>query len=179
MSIKRNTKLLGCRKESPEHIRGQLSAIQQVCGCITDTTHIFGDLSSRVEIDPTVPSWAKQPNPPAKILSDTVIGWNSQRDLIAEANTIYVYIDYMIYTEDSDESSEESSEVIYYPGIKFGDGKAYLIDIPYANPDYADILWDHIHDQVRHITASEREFWNNKNRAYAIEDNEELVLTKF
>lgn len=60
--------------------------------------------------------------------------WDSQPDLIAEENTIYVYSDF-------DET--ESGEPI--PAYKVGDGISLLIDLPYStdssvNKDYENLI---------------------------------------
>ena len=119
-----------------------------------------GSLSTRVEIDPTVPDWAKQPNPPAAIESNTTEGWNTQTRLISKVNTIYIYTD-----------RYQDSEGNNVPGIKLGDGLAYVVDLPFI-----DVLWqEHIANTDIHVTLAEKMFWNNKSRAYA--DDEELILT--
>lgn len=60
--------------------------------------------------------------------------WDSQPDLIAEENTIYVYSDF-------DET--ESGEPI--PAYKVGDGTSLLIDLPYStdssvNKNYENLI---------------------------------------
>ena len=54
-----------------------------------------------------------------EVVSNTTDGWNSQPQLIASKDVIYVYTDYKIV---------DDTEV---PNIKIGDGKAYLIDLPF------------------------------------------------
>lgn len=80
------------------------------------------------------------------VLFDTTEHWNNQTSLISEKNTLYVYTDYM------------TDENLTIPGFKLGDGKAYLIDLPFTDKVY----YDHIRDQVIHITEEERILWNNK-----------------
>ncbi len=82
-----------------------------------------------------------------KILSDTTANWDSQSSLIASKNVIYIYTDYQT-TDDGDS----------IPGIKIGDGLAYLIDIPFVDT----LMMEHINNLDIHITADEREAWNNK-----------------
>lgn len=48
------------------------------------------------------------------------------------------------------------------PGIKIGDGNAYLIDAPFMDTD----IIDHINNHTIHITEEERQFWNNKVRCF-------------
>ena len=60
------------------------------------------------------------------------------------------------------------------PGIKVGDGNAYLIDMPFTDCLYKQ----HIEDTVSHITAAERTAWNNKVRCYMDTlDEERLIFT--
>ena len=99
-----------------------------------------------------------------KILYDTTANWNSQSQLISESDTAYVYIDY--YT-DSDNNA--------VPGVKIGDGVAYLID----RPVITKIADEHIADSIRHITAAERTAWNNKVTCYVNSNNpNRLIFTK-
>lgn len=99
-----------------------------------------------------------------KILYGTTSYWNSQAQLVSELDTAYVYTDY--YTDSSGNS---------VPGVKLGDGTAYLIDRPFLTK----IADEHIADQVRHITASERTAWNDKVTCYVNSNNPtRLIFTK-
>lgn len=57
------------------------------------------------------------------ILYGTTQEWNSQQDLISTEGTIYIYSDYQTITIDGVEKT--------IPGIKIGDGKTYLMDMPF------------------------------------------------
>lgn len=106
-------------------------------------------------------------NSGAAVLSDTTENWNKQASLISEFNTIYVYVDHQTKTD------EEGKE-IWIPGIKIGDGKAYLIDLPFSD----ELMIAHINDLGIHVTPEEKEFWNNKVRTYMdIVEGEQLVFT--
>lgn len=96
------------------------------------------------------------------IQSATTAEWNAQSDLVSVSGVLYVYTD---HTQTS--TGEE------VPAYKIGDGNSYLIDLPFSDA----LLTDHINNRTVHITAEEREFWNNKVTAY-IADSEELVLSK-
>lgn len=101
-----------------------------------------------------------------KIVSDTVAGWNAQASLIAEKNVLYVYTDYR--------QIEEDGELKNVPGLKVGDGKAYLIDIPFTDAFMAQ----HMSDGSIHVTLAEKEFWNNKVRCFVdVYDDSNLVFT--
>jgi len=103
----------------------------------------------------------------AVVLSDTTENWNKQASLISELNTVYVYIDHQTKTD------EEGKE-IWIPGIKIGDGKAYLIDLPFSD----ELMIAHINDLGIHVTPEEKKIWNNKVRTYMdTVEGEQLVFT--
>ena len=96
-----------------------------------------------------------------QILFNTTAAWNAQVQLQSQANTLYIYTDHQV---DSD------GNVI--AGIKVGDGNAYLIDMPFTD----SAIMEHISDNVRHISAEERAFWNNKVSCY-LADNDRIIFT--
>lgn len=107
----------------------------------------------------------------AKIYYDTKENWNSQTSFISEHHAIYVYTNYK-------EIEDEVGNKTYVPGIKIGDGKAYLIDLPFVG-DITDVetnLEQHIQNLSMHITEEERLFWNNKCNAPHI-SGENLLFT--
>lgn len=100
-----------------------------------------------------------------KLYQDTTANWNAQRELIAQKDCIYVYLDYSTVGD------------VEFPAVKIGDGTSYLIDMPFVNAD-AQVLNNHINDNVRHITQNERECWNNKIRCFVSAiDSEKIVFT--
>lgn len=106
-------------------------------------------------------------NSGAVVLSDTTENWNKKASLISELNTVYVYVDHQTKTD------EEGKEV-WIPGIKIGDGKAYLIDLPFSD----ELMIAHINDLGIHVTPEEKKFWNNKVRTYMdTVEGEQLVFT--
>ena len=90
---------------------------------------------------------------------DTTEHWSECMD-ISDVNTVYVYTDY---------SHDESGRNI--SAMKIGDGTSYIVDLPFTSAK----MQEHIANTEAHITAEEREFWNNKNRSYAY--GETLILT--
>ena len=100
-----------------------------------------------------------------EILSDTTAGWNADPGLVSQIDILYVYTDHF--------ENEVNGETVYSPGYKIGDGNAYVIDLPFTSLPFEL----HIADDVRHITAEERTFWNNKNRGYVVDGEETLYLT--
>lgn len=99
-----------------------------------------------------------------KVLYADTATWNSQAQLVSQQGYIYIY---------SDHQQDSSGNDI--PGIKVGDGNAYLIDLPFSTK----LIDEHIADAVIHITSAERDFWNNKVTCY-IDDNNitRLVFSK-
>lgn len=91
-----------------------------------------------------------------KVLYASTATWNSKPRTISKAGYIYIYSDY----RDGE------------PAMKIGDGKAFLIDLPFTD----DIFVEHINDTVRHITQEEREFWNNKVRCYIDPNNDKRLI---
>lgn len=107
--------------------------------------------------------------------SNTTKEWNKDISFISEKNVLYIYTDYKTITKDDKQ--------FYIPGLKVGDGKAYLIDLPFLNSGGGEDveklqqeLIDHINNATIHITASEREFWNNKLNLQL--QNENLILNR-
>lgn len=99
-----------------------------------------------------------------KVLYGTTAEWNAQSQLVSELDKIYVYTDYY---QDSQGNS--------VPGVKLGDGSAYLIDRPFLTK----IVDEHLADTVSHITTSERTTWNNKVTCYIDPNNStRLVFSK-
>lgn len=97
------------------------------------------------------------------VLSDTVSGWNGQPSLESEKDVLYIYTDYGTDSQGND-----------VPGIKIGDGKAYLIDLPFIDA----LAVEHRNNSDIHVTAQQKEFWNNKVRCYYSElYNERVVFT--
>ena len=99
-----------------------------------------------------------------KVLYADTATWNSQAQLVSQIGYIYIYSDY-----------KQDGEGNNIPGIKVGDGNAYLIDLPFSTK----LIDEHIADAVIHITSAERDFWNNKVTCY-IDDNNitRLVFSK-
>lgn len=101
------------------------------------------------------------------VRSGTKEYWDSQRSLIGEKNFIYVYTDHQ-------KKTDTWGRVTNIPGIKIGDGKAYLIDLPFVD----DIYLSHINDSTIHVTQDEKNRWNNKVRAIVTRiDPENLIFT--
>ena len=85
---------------------------------------------------------------------------------------------FYIYT-DNEVIQDQQGNDIYVPGIKLGDGLAYICDLPFITDYLSKVLFDHINNRIVHITQQEREFWNNKVTSYINKnDVNNLVLDK-
>lgn len=108
--------------------------------------------------------------------SKTKSEWNSDRDFMSQKNVLYIYSDY--------KSIERDGEQILIPGLKIGDGTTYLIDLPFVNDtskgsELEQLILDHINNKVIHISAEERNFWNNKLNLLLQPDTQTLVLNRY
>lgn len=107
------------------------------------------------------------------IFFDTTQNWNSQPGFVPGAGQIVIYADHGT-TEDG------SGNAINIPGIKIGDGNAYLIDLPFVGDDTAlNILTElerHANDKSIHVTSEEKSFWNSKLNCEIVD--EELIFNQ-
>jgi len=91
-----------------------------------------------------------------KVLYASTATWNSKPKTLSKAGYIYIYSDY----RDGK------------PAIKIGDGRAYLIDLPFTDDEFVE----HVSNTVIHITQEERDNWNNKVRCYIDPNNENRLI---
>jgi hypothetical protein len=94
-----------------------------------------------------------------KIVYGTTEYWDSLEEFIAQENVIYVYTDGFEY---------QTQNIVRF---KVGDGQTYLKDLSYTDMIY----YDHVSDPTIHVSATDREFWNNKVSCYT--NGENLVFT--
>lgn len=73
-----------------------------------------------------------------------------QQDRDSEGNLVY------------DSEGNPVMVPVFIPGIKVGDGKAYVQDLPFIDQDLRALVGDHIANEFIHVTTKEKEFWNNK-----------------
>ena len=90
----------------------------------------------------------------AAIVYDTTANWDAQNELVQPIGKILVYTDYQVVNE--------NGKLVYYPGVKFGDGKTKLKDLEFIGQYETDLLMMHISNAEVHITQEERDYWNNK-----------------
>lgn len=89
---------------------------------------------------------------------DTTVNWNAARGFVPMAGEIIIYTDYNSYQKEIN----GQIKTILIPGIKIGDGGAYVQDLPFVDEDLRDTLMDHINNMDLHVTLGEKTFWNNK-----------------
>lgn len=87
------------------------------------------------------------------VSENTTAGWNTMPDYIPKQGEICIYTDYEVI--------EEDGQVINVPGIKIGDGNAYVVDLPFSSSS-ARQLEEHISNTVVHTTQEEKDFWSAK-----------------
>ena len=73
----------------------------------------------------------------ATVLTDTTANWNAQLQFIPQAGDIIVYTDHS-------QKEDGAGNIIEIPGVKIGDGNAYLIDLRAALENYLSNLILHL-----------------------------------
>lgn len=115
---------------------------------IGDGQHVFSELPW--------PSVATHEHASNEIIKfGTKAYWLEHNDYTPERGELIVVTDWATDSNGDD-----------VPAFKVGDGLAYAVDLPVMAQDIKDLLDGHISDNVRHITAAERLFWNNKWSGY-------------
>ena len=89
---------------------------------------------------------------------DTKENWNAARGFVPLAGEIIIYTNYSSYEKEVN----GETRTILIPGIKIGDGNAYVQDLPFVDKDLRDTLMEHINNMDLHVTLGEKTFWNNK-----------------
>ena len=93
---------------------------------------------------------------------DTTVHWNNARGFVPMAGEVIIYDDYQTKTWQVEEYGEIVTKTENIPGIKIGDGNAYVQDLPFVDKDLRDKLMAHINNSEIHTTLAEKLFWNNK-----------------
>lgn len=98
-----------------------------------------------------------------KVYYDTEENWATKTTMQSEPGILYVYTDHQ---------SLDGRDI---PGIKIGDGNAYVVDLPFIDDVYAQ----HIINTTLHVTQSEKDFWNNKVTCFIDPTkSDKLIFTK-
>lgn len=115
--------------------------------------------------------------PPSSKIGSTYYWDYEHMDYVPLRGEIIIY---------DDKGTTDDGESI--PGIKIGDGMAYVVDLPFVGDDDRAIvaerlgeltttLDDHINNRLIHITDSERNFWNAKLNC-RVNDEETLIFNR-
>ena len=99
---------------------------------------------------------------------DSTQHWNEARGFIPLEGEIIIYNDYKVM----DKVIDGESRRVQIPGIKIGDGRTYVQDLPFIDEELRDKIMMHINNPNIHVTLQEKLFWNNK---LNVDDNAELV----
>lgn len=112
------------------------------------------------------------------VLINTTSGWQALYNQTYPRGTVLVYTDRGTVTENV--NNEEVTKTV--PGVKISDGSTPIIDLPFVGDDVIAAVRAeinaHINDNVRHITAAERAFWNNKINCNDTVTDSNLVLNR-
>ena len=84
----------------------------------------------------------------------TTAYWTAHGNIRPKDGEIIIYTD--AYTMDVD------GETKYMQAVKIGDGRSYLADLQFLGEYEAQVMLEHLNDNVRHISQQERERWNHK-----------------
>lgn len=130
---------------------------------LTDVDKVYlGDIEiSNRDITERIEYLNQQLGTKANIEMKTTAEWNEERSMIGQLNTFYIYTD-------RDQKEDENGNIINIPGIKVGDGRAYLIDLPFVD----DLLLTHINNLDIHVTLADKAFWSNK---LNVDDNQQII----
>lgn len=89
---------------------------------------------------------------------DTTENWNRAAGFVPLAGEVIIYTNYST----KEKIVEGETKIVNVPGIKIGDGNAYVQDLPFLDGELRDRLVEHIEDMDLHVTLGEKAFWNNK-----------------
>ena len=88
------------------------------------------------------------------VYTDTTANWSLRTTYVPGDGDVIIYTDRSII--------EKDGKTIKVPGIKIGDGNAYVVDLPFTDMELDQRLDDHIANMDIHVTPLEKMFWNNK-----------------
>ena len=99
---------------------------------------------------------------------DSTANWNAAQGFVPLQGELIIYNDYKTIQREID----GELRTVQIPGIKIGDGMAYVQDLPFVDEELRDRLMVHINNPDIHVTLQEKLFWNNK---LNVNDAAELV----
>lgn len=103
-----------------------------------------------------------------KLKRDTTQHWNEARGFIPLEGELIIYSDYKTVQKEIDGRLKQVQIV----GLKIGDGRAYVQDLPFVDEELRDRIMMHIDNPDVHVTLQEKLFWNNK---LNVDDAAEMV----
>lgn len=104
----------------------------------------------------------------------TTSQWNAMVGFVPLKGEQIVYLDY---------KPNPDSPGTFIPGVKIGDGDAFLVDLPFIYDitnleqqvtDLQNGLTDHINHVSMHVSTNDRTTWNSKVTTSYTESDEEL-----
>ena len=98
-----------------------------------------------------------------RVFYDTMANWESKPALVGQRGCVYIY---------SDWGTAPDGRLV--AGFKVGDGETLLKDIIFVDQMYND----HINDVLSHVSAEDRENWDNKVTCFYRKDLEKLIFSK-
>ena len=90
----------------------------------------------------------------AGIRYGTTSYWNEQVGCIPKAGELIIYSDYTTIVKDG--------QTINVPRLKIGSGNSYVQDLAFVDEDLSNALYSHILDSAIHVSAADKQRWNNK-----------------
>ena len=145
-------------------IHGKVKTSQKISGSVKATSAVTGELDKDVK-DRLYRDYNLLHNKPSiegvelkgdllleafgitRVLYGTTAEWNAQSSLVGASHTLYCYTDY--------DTDSEGNTIV---GFKMGDGNSYLLDSPFLDSNY----YSHIRNNDIHVTAEQKDFWNNR-----------------
>ena len=103
-----------------------------------------------------------------KLKRDTTSNWNRARGFIPLQGELIIYDDYQTTTKEIN----GRTETFYVAGVKIGDGRAYVQDLPFVDEELRSKVMAHINNPNVHVSSQERIVWNNK---LNVDDDAEVV----
>lgn len=93
---------------------------------------------------------------------DTTANWNAARGFVPLQGEMIIYTDYKQITKQEEIDGQVVNTVINVPGVKIGDGQAYVQDLPFIDDELRAMIMTHIDNSDIHTTLAEKLRWNNK-----------------
>lgn len=89
--------------------------------------------------------------------------WNNKTGYIPKEGELIIYSDYSTIVKEG--------QTINIPRIKIGSGNSYVQDLAFLDEDLSSALYSHILDTAIHVSAGDKDRWNNK---LNVDDNYEV-----